>query len=399
MKQDLSLEQDSLVIVAAKRTAFGTFGGSLKDLSATELAVEACKAALAQSGINPRDIDHVIFGNVIPSSPDAAYLARHVGLKAGVPLTTPAVTLNRLCGSGFEAIADGVRRIRLGEASVVLVGGTENMTQAPFTLRKARFGYRMGHGELEDTLVAGLFDTYANLPMALTAERLAEKYSLSREEVDGFALRSQKRAADAQATGHFSSEIAPIELKSRGSSTLFTQDEHIRPDSSLESLKKLKPVFKTDGVVTAGNASGICDGAAALVLTTAQKAKAKGWEVLATWVSSSVIGCEPKEMGMGPVEATRSLLKKVNLSESDIKLVEINEAFAAQVLAVQKELKFPEAKLNVDGGAIAIGHPLAASGARLAVHLIYSLKRNGGGFGLGTACIGGGQGMAVLLKV
>lgn len=399
MKQDLTLDQDSLVIVAAKRTAFGTFGGSLKDISATDLAVEACRAAFKQSGINPSEIDHVIFGNVIPSSSDAAYLARHVGLKVGVPLSTPALTLNRLCGSGFEAIADGVRRIRLGEASVVLVGGTENMTQAPFTLRKARFGYRMGHGDLEDTLIAGLFDTYANLPMALTAERLAEKYSLSREEVDRFALRSQTRAAEAQRSGHFSAEIAPLELKSRGAITQFSQDEHIRPESSLESLKKLKPVFKSDGVVTAGNASGICDGAAALILTTAKKAKAKGWEVLATWVSSSVTGCEPKEMGIGPVEATCSLLKKVGLSEKDISLIEINEAFAAQVLAVQKELKFPDSKLNLDGGAIAIGHPLAASGARLAVHLIYSLKRTGGAFGLGTACIGGGQGMAVLLKV
>lgn len=399
MKNEKTLNQDSLVIVAAKRTAFGAFGGSLKDFSATDLAVQASQGALAQIKMDPHLIDHVVFGNVIPSSSDAAYLARHVGLKTGIPITTPALTLNRLCGSGLEAAADGFRRIRLGEASVVLVGGTENMSQAPFTLRKARFGYRMGNGEIEDTLMAGLFDTYANLPMALTAERLAEKYSITRDEIDTFALDSQKKAAAAQKEGHFKEEITPVEIKSRTSVTQFLNDEHLRTDATLESLKKLKPVFKTDGVVTAGNASGICDGAAAMILTTQQKAQEHGWPVLAIWCGSTVTGCDPKEMGLGPVEATRKLLKQLDVSETDIRLIEINEAFAAQVLAVQRELKFPVSKLNIDGGAIAVGHPLAASGTRLATHLIYRLKSVGGGLGIATACIGGGQGIAALLKV
>jgi acetyl-CoA acyltransferase 2 len=391
MNRPTPAPNDKVVIVGAKRTPFGAFGGSLKAITATDLAVEASKAVLQESRVSPEQIDHVIFGNVIPSSSDAAYLARHVGLKSGIPLTTPALTLNRLCGSGFEAMADGVRRLKLGEATTVLVGGTENMSQAPFTLRKSRFGYRMGNGELEDTLVAGLYDSYAQLPMALTAERLAEKYSLTRDEVDSFAVRSHHLAAQAYEQNIFIPELAPL--------AALAKDEHLRPNASLDSLKKLSPVFKKDGVVTAGNASGICDGAAALILTLESTAKRNQWNVLATWEGSSVVGCEPKEMGIGPVSATHSLLQQSNRSANDIRLIEINEAFAAQVLAVQKELRFPDAKLNVDGGAIALGHPLAASGARLAVHLVHRLRNLGGGLGIGTACIGGGQGIAVLLKV
>lgn len=391
MNQSHSSSRDRVVIVGAKRTPFGAFGGSLKSLTATDLAVEASKSVLAESGVSVEQIDHVIFGNVIPSSSDAAYLARHVGLKSGVPLTTPALTLNRLCGSGFEAMADGARRLKLGEASTVLVGGTENMSQAPFTLRKSRFGYRMGNGELEDTLVAGLFDSYAQLPMALTAERLAEKYSISREEADAFALRSHQLASSSYDKNLFQAEITPLSMLSK--------DEHLRPNASLDSLKKLSPVFKKEGIVTAGNASGICDGAAALILTLESTAKRNGWTVLASFETSTVVGCEPKEMGIGPVTATQSLLKQMGLTPKDIRLIEINEAFAAQVIAVQRELRFDDSKLNIDGGAIALGHPLAASGARLAVHLVHRLKSVGGGFGIGTACIGGGQGIAVLLKV
>lgn len=391
MKNALSSSQDPIVIVGAKRTPFGDFGGAFKDLSATDLAVEASRAALLENHISPQLIDHVIFGNVIPSSSDAAYLARHVGLKTGAPISTPAVTVNRLCGSGFEALADGIRRLRLGEAEVILAGGTENMSQAPFTLRKSRFGYRMGHGDLEDTLVAGLYDTFAELPMALTAERLADKYKITRAETDQFALRSHQLASSAQKNCIFETEISPV----KG----LNQDEHVRSDSSLEALARLKPVFKKDGVVTAGNASGICDGAAALILTLESVAKKNNWRILATLLGTSVVGCEPKEMGIGPVQATQNLLQKTSLKKEDIRLIEINEAFAAQVLAVQKELQFPDNKLNVDGGAIAIGHPLGASGARLCVHLVHRLAQLGGGHGIGTACIGGGQGMAILMKV
>lgn len=386
---------DRIVIVGAKRSAFGDFGGSLKDLSATDLAVQVSEQVFKSSPISPEKIDHVTFGNVIQSSSDAAYLARHVGLRAGVPLTTPALTLNRLCGSGFEAMADGARRLKLHEADCVLVGGTENMSQAPFVLRKSRFGYRMGNGELEDSLVAGLFDTYAGLPMALTAERLAEKYQLSRLEVDEFALESQQKATQARTTEAFKNEICPITTKN----TLFLDDEHIRPSVSMAALEKLKPVFKKEGVVTAGNASGICDGAAVLILTRESVARTNAWPVLAILEGYSETGCEPQEMGLGPVSATQALLKKSGVKKEDIHLFEINEAFAAQVLAVQKELIFPKDKLNRCGGAIAIGHPLAASGARLAVHLTHQLRARGGGLGLATACIGGGQGMAILLKV
>jgi len=391
--------QDPIVVVGAKRTPFGAFGGTLKEMSATDLAVESSKAALELNQISPQEIDHVTFGNVIPSSADAPYLSRHVGLKLGVPIATPALTLNRLCGSGFEAIADGVRRLKLEEASVVLVGGTESMSQAPFTLRKSRFGYRMGDGELEDTLLAGLYDSYAQLPMALTAERLAEKYQISREETDQYALQSHHKAHQAYETGTLSSELASMTLHQKGKTFSFSKDEHFRADASLEALSRLKPVFKKEGVVTAGNASGICDGAASLILTRQSVAKKKGWQSLAVLEGDSVVGCDPKEMGLGPVPAVKTLLNKSGVSPSDLKLVEINEAFAAQVLAVQKELCFSESRLNIDGGAIALGHPLAASGARLVVHLIHRLPSVGGGYGLASACIGGGQGMAVLLKV
>ena len=391
--------KEKIVFVGAQRTPFGTFGGALSSISATDLAVAAGKAALEQSNVPLEQIDHVIFGNVIPSASDAAYLARHIALKLGLPISTPAVTLNRLCGSGFEVIADGARRLLLNEADVVLVGGTENMSQIPFTLRKGRFGYRMGHGEIEDTLMTGLFDSYAQLPMALTAEKLAEKYQISREEVDRFALRSHQLASSAIQKQIFHSEITPVTVSSRTGTATILEDEHVRKEASLDSLAKLKPVFKKNGVVTAGNASGICDGAAALVMTTEKKARSSGWNILAYWKGSAVVGCDPTEMGIGPVPAIHRLMTATNLKPQDLQLVEINEAFAAQVLACQKELAFPEDQFNVDGGAIALGHPLGASGARLAVHLIHRLQRRGGGTGLGAACIGGGQGIAALLKV
>lgn len=388
-----------IVFVAAKRTPFGAFGGSLKGWSATDLAVHAAKAALEQSKIPLTSIDHVTFGNVQQTSNDAAYLARHVALKVNLSVPTPAVVVNRLCGSGFEAIADGARRILLGEATAVLVGGTESMSQAPYVLRQARFGYRMGNAELEDSLMAGLTDSFVKLPMAITAENLAEQYKISRTQCDEFALRSQKFAEAASVANRFSDEIAGITIEAKGTSKTITKDEHIRPDASLEGLTKLKAVFKKEGVVTAGNASGMVDGAAALVMTTRELATKHGCTILGTYVASAVVGCDPSIMGIGPVPATRKLLAQTGKKLSDIALFEVNEAFASQVLSVVKELELPLEKFNVDGGAIAIGHPLGASGARLVTHLLYRLKNSSQGFGLASACIGGGQGMSVLLKV
>jgi acetyl-CoA acyltransferase 2 len=390
---------DSVVFVGAKRTPFGSFGGSFQRMSATDLAVHASKAALNTSGIDPRTITHSIFGNVIQSSPDAAYLARHVGLKVGVPLSSPALTVNRLCGSGFEALIQASWLLKSGEASTVLAGGTENMTQAPYVLRGARFGLRLSNSEIEDSLMSGLFDSYAGIPMAITAENLAEKYGISRSQCDEYALRSQERASQATKTGIFQDELAPVEIASKSGVTKVERDEHLRFDCTYEGLAKLKTVFKKDGTVTAGNASGMTDGAAALLMTRDQTAKEQGWKVLGELVSSHVVGCDPSIMGIGPVEAIKGLLKKSGLTFDEIKLIEVNEAFAAQFLSVAKELSLPMDKTNVDGGAIAIGHPLGASGARITAHLLYRLRQMGGGYGIGSACIGGGQGIAVLLKV
>lgn len=389
----------SLVIVAAKRTPFGAFGGRLKHLTATDLAVESSKAALAQAGVAPSDIDHVIFGNVAQTSADAIYLARHVGLRSNLPLEVPAVTVNRLCGSGFEALIQGARLIQTGEAKAVLVGGTESMTQAPYVLRGARLGYRLGNGELEDSLVAGLFDTIPKVPMAITAENLAVKYGITRAQCDEFALRSQKLTQKAIADGGFADEMAPLTLKEKTGDAVMNKDEHPRADSSIEGLAKLKPVFKKEGVVTAGNASGMVDGAASLIVASESHAKQKGWEILGHLRGWHTVGCEPAIMGIGPVGAVKGLLARTSTDLKQISLIEVNEAFAAQTLAVEKELGLDREKLNTQGGAIAIGHPLGASGARITAHLLYALRKKGGGLGLGTACIGGGQGIAVLVEV
>ena len=394
-----------LVFVAAKRTPFGAFLGGLASLSATDLAVAASEAALKAAGVDPAAIDAVFFGNVIGSSRDAIYLARHVGLRTGVPVDRPALTVNRLCGSGFEAVAQGAASILAGESEVTLVGGTESMSQVPYVLRGARAGLRMGHGELEDQLMASLEDSYVKLPMALTAENLAVQYKISRAEADAFALESQRRAVAAWDAGVYADEVAPVKLTSRKGETLFARDETPRPDASPEGLAKLKPVFKVDGLVTAGNASGITDGAAALVLTTAARAAREGWKVLGKLRAWAARGCDPKIMGIGPVPATQEAMARYTratgkrLTVQDFRLVEVNEAFAPQYLAVEKELGLDRTRTNIHGGAIAIGHPLAASGARLVAHLLYALPRAGGGIGLASACIGGGQGMSVIIEV
>lgn len=386
-------------IVAAKRTPFGALSGGLKDVSAIDLAVHAGKAAIAQSGAQPGDFDHVILGNVQQTSADAIYGARHVGLKAGLPIETPALTVNRLCGSGFQAVVSAAEQILLGEARCVLAGGSENMSQAPHVVWGLREGAKFGKPpKLVDSLWEALTDSYCQTPMAVTAENLAAKYGITREMADAFALRSQKNWAAAQESGAFSDEISPMEVAQGRKTLTVDRDEHARPQTTLETLAKLAPVFKKDGVVTAGNASGICDGAAMLVVADAEWAKAQGLKPLAKLVQWGVAGVEPTLMGIGPAPAIRSALERAGVALGDVDLFDVNEAFAPQFLAVQKELGLPDEKVNVNGGAIALGHPLGASGARITANLIYSLKRRGKRLGVGSACIGGGQGIAVVLE-
>lgn len=386
-------------IVAAKRTPFGALSGGLKDVSAIDLAVHAGKAAIAQSGAQPGDFDHVILGNVQQTSADAIYGARHVGLKAGLPIETPALTVNRLCGSGFQAVVNAAEQILLGEARCVLAGGSENMSQAPHVVWGLREGAKFGKPpKLVDSLWEALTDSYCQTPMAVTAENLAAKYGITREMADAFALRSQKNWAAAQESGAFSDEISPMEVAQGRKTLTVDRDEHARPQTTLETLAKLAPVFKKDGVVTAGNASGICDGAAMLVVADAEWAKAQGLKPLAKLVQWGVAGVEPTLMGIGPAPAIRSALERAGVALGDVDLFDVNEAFAPQFLAVQKELGLPDEKVNVNGGAIALGHPLGASGARITANLIYSLKRRGKRLGVGSACIGGGQGIAVVLE-
>lgn len=388
-----------LVFVAAKRTPFGSFGGSLKDQSATDLGVHAAKAAFAQAKIDPSLIDHTIFGNVVQSSADAIYLARHVGLHAGVPIEKPAVTVNRLCGSGFEAITQAAALLLTGQANAVLAGGTESMSQAPFVVRNARFGTTLGRPPpLEDSLWSSLTDSFCNLPMAMTAENLAEKYGISQDEVDEFSVLSQKRFAAAQEAGYLA-EIAPVEMTTRKGTVTFAKDEYNRPDTTVEKLRKLPKVFKKDGVIHAGAASGISDGAAAVVLTTREFADQQGLEVLGKLIGWGVAGVPPELMGIGPAPAIRNALERADAKLTDFDLFEVNEAFAPQYLAVEKDLGLPRDQTNVNGGAIAVGHPLGASGARITAHLLYELKRRGVKRGIGSACIGGGQGIAVLVEV
>jgi len=376
-----------IVIVAGKRTPMAEYGGALRDYSALELGSIAAKAAIEQSGFAQAEFDHSIFGNALQTSGDALYGARHVALKAGLPVEVPALTVNRLCGSGIQSIISAAQLIELGEASVVLAGGMESMSQAPHVIRGARWGLRLGQGKLEDSLMVALLDTYCGCYMAATAETLARKYGISREVQDEFALRSQKLAAAAWEAGRFNEEVTPTEKVDR--------DDHLRPDTTLDVLAKLKPAFAKDGFVTAGNASGIVDGGAAVVVTTLKRAKS---EPLGRIVSWGIAGVPPEIMGIGPVPATRIALEKAGMKLSDIDLVEINEAFAAQYLAVEKSLELDRNKVNVNGGAIALGHPLGATGTRLVMTLLYELRRRKKKYGLASACIGGGQGIAMIVE-
>ncbi len=394
------MSKNEIVFLSGVRTPFGTFGGKLRGLTATDLGVVAAKGALAKAGVAADAVNHVIFGNVIQTSSDALYLARHVGLKAGCPIDVPAVTVNRLCGSGFESIVQGARLLKLGEADVVLVGGTENMSQAPHVVRGARWGdLRLASGKFEDMLWESLLDPYCGFSMAQTAENLADKYQISREAVDAYALRSQQLAKKAWDEGRMAEEIVPVELKGRrGKTELFDHDEHMRPETTMESLSKLRPYFKEDGTITAGNASGIVDGAAAMVMTTAAHAEKLGATPIGRLVDWGFAGVEPEIMGIGPAPASRNALERAGLALSDMALVEVNEAFSPQYLAVEKELGLDRDITNVNGGAIAIGHPLAASGTRLTLTILHELRRRREKFGLATACIGGGQGAAVIVE-
>jgi len=395
-----------VLIVAGARTAMteyetgmtgdGRPGGAFKNLSAIELGAHAARAALARAEIEPRAIDHVIFGNAIQSAPEMIYGARHVGLKSGVPLEVPALTVNRLCGSGIQSIITGTQLIQLGEATTVLAGGMENMSQCPHIIRGARSGFRLGQGKLEDLLMAALLDPYCGLMMAQTAEKLAHRYGLTREEQDAFAVRSQCEAGRAQVAGLFKEEITPVPVKQGGKEVVIERDDHLRPESTLEQLAKLPVVFSKDGFVTAGNASGIVDGGAAIVLQAADAAPG-GRTHLGTVRDWAIVGVEPSEMGIGPAPAIRKLLEKQGLQLAAIDLFEINEAFSGQYLAVERELGLDRERVNVNGGAIALGHPLAATGTRLVLTLLLELRRRGRRLGIASACIGGGQGIAILV--
>jgi acetyl-CoA acyltransferase 2 len=394
-------QHGDVVFLSGVRTGFGSFGGTLKDLSAIELGAHASREAIARSGISAEDVDHAVMGNALQTSADAIYLARHVALRAGLPIETPAVTVNRLCGSGFEAVIQGAQQILLGESRVVLAGGTESMSQAPHVVRGARWGLRLGPAApLEDTLWEALRDSECGLSMAETAENLAERYGIGRADVDAYALRSQQCAAAAWRSGAFADEVVPVPVTNRKTRQAepWAADEHMRPDTTAEALAKLPPYFKKDGGVTAGNASGISDGAAALVLAEGHVAAERGLRPLGRLVAWGVAGVDPKIMGIGPAPAARRALERAGMKLGQMDLVEVNEAFAAQYLAVEKELGLDRERTNVEGGAIALGHPLGASGARITAHLLHALRRRGGRFGLGSACIGGGQGAAVIVE-
>jgi acetyl-CoA acetyltransferase family protein len=395
-----------IAIVSGARTPMGRYCGKLRDFTAMELGAVAAKGAIERAGIEAKEIDHVVMGNAQQTSGDALYGARHVGLRAGIPIETPALTVNRLCGSGMQSLVTAAQMIQLGESKVALAGGMEAMSQAPHVIHGMRWGVGLGEGKLEDSLMVALFDSYCGLAMANTAELYAEQQGVTREMQDCFALRSQQLADAAYKAGRIQEELVPVPLKNRrGEPTgeMFTEDDHRRPETTIEVLQKLKPAFAKsgsgkNGSVTAGNASGIVDGGAATVLMTMDNAQRRGLKPLGRIVSWGIAGVDPKIMGSGPVPASRKALEKAGLKLDDIDLIEVNEAFAAQYLSVEKELGLDRNKVNVNGGAIALGHPLGATGTRLVITLLYELRRRGKKYGLATACIGGGQGIAMIVE-
>ncbi len=394
-----SVKHESLVFLSGKRTPFGANGGALRDVNPTDLSMTAARAALEQAQVDPKEVDHVIFGNVLHSASDSIYTPRHIGLKLGIPTSVPALGVNRLCGSGFQAVIEAYFQMLAGDTRIALVGGVENMSMSPYLIRGARWGMKMGHSPISDMMVDSLYDSHVQVPMAITAENLGEKYQISRSDCDAFALRSQELYQSAMTQGKFQDEIVPFMVHDKkGNLMRVEKDEHPKPDSTPEKLARLKPLFKNDGLVTAGNASGIVDGAAALVVSTEKEAQRRGIQPLGRLVSYGIVGCDPSIMGIGPAPAIREALKRAGLSLSQMDLIEVNEAFAPQVLAVAKELEIPHELLNVNGGAIAVGHPLAASGTRILQTLLYELGRQKKRYGVGSACIGGGQGIALVVE-
>jgi acetyl-CoA acetyltransferase family protein len=385
-------------VIGGARTPMTDYVGALRDVSAIDLGAIAARGALERTGVDPGRIDHVVFGNVQQSSVDAHYGARHVGLKAGLPVEVPALTVNRLCGSGIQAVASAAQMIQLGEAGLTLAGGMESMSQVPHVIRGLRSGLKLGQGKLEDWLWEGLNDPVAGCSMAITAENCAVKYGITREASDAYALRSQQLAHKAWTSGVMSEEVVPVEVKARKGVTKVERDDHLRPETTADVLATLPPAFKKDGVVTAGNASGIVDGAAALVVAGEDAVKVHGLKPIGRIVSWAAVGVEPTLMGMGPVPAIRQALARARLALPDLDLIEINEAFAPQYLACEKELGLDRDKVNVNGGAIALGHPLGASGARLLLTLLLELGRRGKRYGVASACIGGGQGIAMIVE-
>src|SRR5256714_5745464 len=394
---DFNMTKEVLILGGA-RPPMGEYGGALRDLWAMERGAIAARGALERRGVSPDQVDHAVIGNALQPSADAISGARRVALKAGVPFDRPALTVNRLCGSGIQSIISGAHMILLNEARAALVGGMESMSMAPHVIYGARSGFALGQGKLEDSLMVVLLDTYCNTTMAGTAENLARRYEISRAAQDEYALRSQQEAKRAQDAGLFAEEIVPVEVKTRKSVRTVDTDDHLRPDTTLEVLAKLPTAFSKDGFVTAGNASGIVDGAAALVIAGADYVKERGAQTLGRIVSWAYAGVEPDVMGIGPVPATRKALEKAGLKLADIDLIEVNEAFAGQYLAVEKELGLERARTNVNGGAIALGHPLGATGTRLVLTVLMELRRRNARYGLATACIGGGQGIAIICE-
>ncbi len=386
------------VIVNAARTPIGNFNGALKNLSAIELGEIAAKETIKRTGISVNDIDEVIIGCVLQAGL-GQNPARQISLNIGIPESVPSQTVNKVCGSGLQSVIMAAQLIKLGEAKVVLAGGTESMSNAPYILPNARFGYRLGDGQLIDTVVHdGLTDIFNKYHMGITAENLAEKYDISREAQDEFAVSSQNKAETAIKNGMFKDEIVPVTIKSRKGETVIDTDEFPRLGATTDDLKKLRPAFKKDGTVTAGNASGINDGAAMVLVMEKEFAEKEGYSILAEIVSYGSVGCDPKIMGIGPVAATNKALKIANLTVDDLDLIESNEAFAAQSIAVSKELAFDMEKVNVNGGSIALGHPIGASGTRVLTTLLYGMKKRASRYGLATLCIGGGQGVAMIVK-
>ncbi len=387
-----------IVIASAARTAVGDYGGSLKGFTPTDLGVATAREAIERAGVEAGDIQQVFYGNVIHTEPRDMYVSRTIALEAGVPEAAPALTVNRLCGSGLQAVASAIQVLALGDADVAIAGGTESMSRAAYTLPSNRWGQRMGDSQLVDMMTAALHDPFGHGHMGITAENVADKYGISREDQDAFAVESHHRAARAIDEGRFKEQIVPMVIKSRKGDTVFETDEHVRADATVENMAKLRAAFKKDGGVTAGNASGINDGSATLVLMTAEAAEARGVKPMARVLAYGHAGVDPRYMGMGPVPAMQNALAKAGLTVDDLEVVESNEAFSAQACAVAKELGLDPAKVNPNGGAVAIGHPIGASGAIIATKLLYEMKRTGAKKGAATMCIGGGQGIALIVE-